>query len=440
VNFSKQAVLALVILLASSPFLVSATSFASSGVTCSVTIIHENGSHNAVQSAINQAEMGSIGPRICVDGGSYPEQLTINTSNIQLIGLGTISNPTVFNPSTVSSTFHDPDDGNPVVALVVVSGHGSVSGVVIKNVVIDGAPSSGTVSSTYACGVDYEGIFYLNASGTISRNTVKNIAETPAASYGGCQTGLAINVESHGASSNVLISNNTVTTYQKNGITCDDAGTYCDITFNRIAFNETYSPFIASNGIQIANAPSSVLPGAIGTVSYNTIANNTCTEVNACGPNGYLSSGILTYQSGHGTIVWYNTLISNDMGIALFNDSVGVQGNLVVNSTPGYGIGIYALDGHYAISKNTINHSHIGIQIVSDGLMYPPPTYAPIGTHTHSVVKIGHNTWNSDSIRIQLKTYKWTASSSYGKGSGTITLTFDSRRLFLSGNSTVNLG
>src|SRR5579862_3260689 len=120
-RIATMAVLAIVLL--GSPLMLSTFASAAPNSGCSVTVTGENVGNTAIQSAINLAEGGSIGPKVCVDGGSYPEQLTIDSSGIQLVGLGTALNPTILNPSALTTQIaNDPDNSLPVVAIVLVSG------------------------------------------------------------------------------------------------------------------------------------------------------------------------------------------------------------------------------------------------------------------------------------------------------------------------------
>src|SRR5579871_1409722 len=99
-RFTKQIVVVLMsFLLAASPFFVAHSAAWSNH--CTVTVSGENASTNAIQSAINANPGGTI----CVAAGTYPEQLSITTSGTQLIGLGTILNPTIIEPTTVVTSF-----------------------------------------------------------------------------------------------------------------------------------------------------------------------------------------------------------------------------------------------------------------------------------------------------------------------------------------------
>lgn len=327
---------------------------------CVTTVTQENVGGNAVQAAINGASPGAV---ICVAAGVYPEQLSI-TQSLTLIGLGNGHNPTEIQPTAVVQNSADPDTSTPEYNIILVGGGTSVTGVTISNLVVDGSKASSTFTS---CADDYEGILFLNAGGVITGNTVQNVYLPT--SLGGCQPGDAIEVQTGTGSSSVTISNNQALNYNKNGITCNDKGTTCNINQNTVswssAFSAVYSPLIAPNGIQIGY-------GAVGKVTDNTVSGNTCTDAAApCGPNLITqtqSAGILTYQSGAGTVVSGNTLKGNDIGIALVCDAVTADQNTIQSSTAA---GIVLQDGTYQVTDNSVSTSPVGIAMFADGSPAP---------------------------------------------------------------------
>lgn len=329
---------------------------------CSTTVSGENVANNAIQSAINSASAGAV---ICVAGGVYPEQLTI-TQPLSLVGLGTFHNPTEIQPTSLVQTSTDPDTATPEYNIVLVGGgSSSISGVTISNIVVDGSMTQSTFTS---CANDYEGVEFLNAGGTITGSTVQNILLPEG--LAGCQPGLGIQVQTSASqSSSVTISNDQVLNYNKNGITCNDAGSTCDISQNTVSFYTPYSQYIAPNGIQVAY-------GAVGKVTGNTVTGNECDvgyPTGTCGPNlitQTASCGILTYESGAGTQVSGNNVggrgpsQGNDIGICSASDSAAVTGNSIQNSRFA---AIYEDDGTYSASNNEISGSPIGVAVVSDG-------------------------------------------------------------------------
>jgi hypothetical protein len=334
---------------------------------CTTTVSTENVGNTAIQTAINSANNGDV---ICIAGGNYPEQLSI-TKPLTLEGLGTASHPTEIQPTSVVQNSADPDTSTPEYNIILVGGGvSSINGVTISNLLVDGSLASSTFSS---CADDYEGIEFLNAGGTITGNTVQNIYLP--VGLAGCQPGLDINVQTaSGDSSSVTISNNQALNYNKNGITCNDVGTTCTITKNTVSFYAPYEQYIASNGIQIGF-------GAVGTVSHNTVSGNECTLASVCGPNYVTqtqSAGILTYESGAGTVVNDNNISGNDIGIADVADTVQPTNNVLQNNGDE---GMLLNDGTYTASNNHISGSLIGIAIVSDGFVANPTAATLDGNH-----------------------------------------------------------
>jgi hypothetical protein len=346
--------------------------------------------------AIINAEAHVTGPVVCVGPGTFPEQLTITSSGIAVRGLGTSLNPTVIEPNApITYTSVSPDSGDNEYNIIVVDGVGSsLTGVTLSNLVVDGANAQNTFSSCSdpnnpSAGFDYEGILFLNAGGTITHDTVQNILLPQADA--GCQPGDAILVQTAASyASTVTITSDKAVNYNKNGITCNDAGTTCTIKSNTVSFYTPYSPYIAPNGIQVAF-------GAIASVSKNTVQGNACTETPVCGTNvitQYAGSGILTYQSGAGTTVSSNSLSGNDIGVLVADDSASQNGNTITGSAIA---GILQDDGSstYTASKNILSGNPVGIMILSDGC----PGYS--GTFT---ANIKANTYGLDSPKIQVLT------------------------------------
>jgi nitrous oxidase accessory protein NosD len=317
-----------------------------SALSCTTTVT----SGQSIQNAINSASPGAV---ICVGPGIFSEQLTISKP-LTLVGAGMLS--TIIKPNSVSKTATDPDSGAPQAPIILVS---STTGVNIEDLTVDGS----AITWTTGCSLESIGILFLGASGAITSTEVTNINLGNAALYG-CQTGNAIFVQSpSGKTSAVSITDNTVTNYQKNGITCNDAGTSCTISDNKVSPLAAAEPYIASNGIQIAF-------GAIGSITGNTITGDECTLANYC-TNDLITeaqgTGILTYRAGSsGVTISGNTLSTNDIAIALYLDTSGTispTGNTILSSKY-YGIVIY--DESQSILGNTISNTPVGIAAVSD--------------------------------------------------------------------------
>ena len=404
----KIIILTIAAILVASPLVVAPAGAVAA--SCSVIIQHENGTNTALQQAIDNAELGVTGPIVCVSssGNPYPEQVVISSSNIQLIGVSTTA--PLIQPSSVTANSVNPDHSAPVAAIVLVEGTATsaISGVVIRGLDIDGTQAT---SSFTGCSTNYIGIYFQNASGTVRGNTVNGLYLPP--SLAGCQDGLGVFVRTDsGVSSTVLISGNTVTNYQKNGITCNDAGTSCMVNGNKVSFYSTYAPNIAPNGIQIGF-------GALGKVTSNSVSGNVCTLSGACGSNLITQSqgtGILTFESAPGTVITRNSLSGNDLGVGSYLDagSLPVRYNTIQSSTIA---GIVQYDGTYVAARNTLSDNPLGVAVVSDG------------SGPNVVSHISGNTISGQTYSVQIQTVS----------PGTATVTYNGHTFHISGDSTVDI-
>jgi parallel beta-helix repeat protein len=411
----------------SAPVMLSSFASTSNGSACSVTVTAENVGNTAVQDAINNAETHVTGPVVCVDPGTFPEQLKITSSGITLRGLGTATNPTKIQPTSAVPNSVSPDSGHDQINIIVAESLvlNSITGITVSNLVVDGSLlTSYFTTAGFSCGepitgnpFGYEGILFQNAGGVISGNTVENILLP--SNLAGCQPGDAILVQSSPSwYASVMITNNKALNYNKNGITCNDPGTSCWISHNTVSFYTPYEANIAPNGIQIAFL-------AWGKVTDNKISNNICNVPTICGSNLLTqtqSGGILTDESKAGTILSGNTLSNNQIGILLFNDTASQSSNKISSSTVA-GILQYDGSGTYSASGNTLSNNPIGIAVVSDA---SPSPAGYTGTFTS---KVSSTTFNSDPIHIQVIT----------QSTGVAILKFAGHTFTFSGDSTTNI-
>ncbi len=208
---------------------------------------------------------------IKVQAGTYPEQVTITDPSVTIIGAG--KTKTIIQPTTLTTSDTDSDSTQVQYPIVDVKS----TGVNLTNLGVDGSQASSFFTS---CSLDYVGVYYHDATGTMSGDAVTGVELPP--SLFGCQDGLAVYAVTDGSpnTGNTLLTIKTsvVNTYDKNGITCDDPGTVCNISHTTVT-GIGPTPLIAQNGIQIG--------GAAGTLSYDTVSGNSYT------PNGTTGTGIL---------------------------------------------------------------------------------------------------------------------------------------------------
>ncbi len=267
-----------------------------------------------IGAAVTSAPVGSI---VDVCPGTYPEQVIIAKS-LTLIGIqsGTNDAAVIVPPAGGLVTNGSDIFGAPVAPQIFVQGANAVT---ISHITVDA-----TGNNLAGCGAPtLEGIYFQNSSGKIIDNVARNQYQTDFASFGGCQNGLAINVEGLSNSGLVSVTNNSVRAYQKNGITATGAGTGPGSLGPDVTISNNYIVGLAAtamnwpggaaeNGIQFGF-------GATGTVSGNTVNDNiwwndTSTD------SGDAASGILIYAS-NGITVSGNNVGSAQFGIVAVTDN-----------------------------------------------------------------------------------------------------------------------
>ena len=312
------------------------------------------GSSATIQAAVNGVAINGI---VNVCPGTYPEQVTISRGPLTLQGApsGTGDAAVVVPPAGGMVQSGTDIFGNPVQAQITVTG---VTGVTIKNLTVDG-----TGNNVAGCGAPtFEGIYFQNSSGTIEFDVVRNQYQTDYADYGGCQNGLAINVESLTTGPAVTISNNSVSAYQKNGITATGAATGPGAQGPAVTISNNHIVGLAATGM---NWPTSgaaengvqVGFGATGSLTLNTVDNNIWGQ-DAFGDTGDAASGILIYASENITVT-DNSVNSAQFPIVTVTDpNYGPADNTTVSSNIITGTQLYdAID--LCSSNNTAKSNKI---------------------------------------------------------------------------------
>jgi hypothetical protein len=321
---------------------------------------------STIQAAVNAAPNGAT---VDVCPNTYPEQVTITKAlKLMAIQSGTADAPVVVPPGGGLTQNGTDIFGDPVAAQIFVA---STSG----NVTIKGITVDATGNNLTGCGAPtLTGIYFQNTSGTISDNTTRNQYQTDFADFGGCQNGLAINVESLTSSVSVTVSDNSVRAYQKNGITATGAATGTgapgpNVTINGnnivgLAATSMNWPVsgAAENGIQIGF-------GARGSVSSNIVNDNIWGQ-DQFGDTGDAASGILIYAS-QGVSVTSNYIGSAQFPIVTVSDNFtgyGLADNTTITSNKVSGTQLYdAIDlcsNHNTVRSNMLfGSSESGIHI-----------------------------------------------------------------------------
>jgi parallel beta-helix repeat protein len=211
---------------------------------------------------------------------------------------------------------------------------------------------------------NYFGVVADGAAVNVTGSSIHNIGEVP---LNGSQHGNAVYFTNAASGT---ISGNTVSSYQKNGITAVN-GSSVMISGNTVT-GEGPVGYIAQNGIEVGS-------GAKATVQDNAVSGNAYT-----GPNGASSGGVLVFGGPYfgvpyttGVQVVHNTLTDNDVGIYLYNADAlgsvptmqtknGAVNNTITNklgnsNTTGCGsIGYQAGISEYGTKDNIVNNKISG--------------------------------------------------------------------------------
>ncbi|MGH8994774.1 MAG: NosD domain-containing protein [Acidimicrobiales bacterium] len=239
------------------------------------------------------------GGTVEVGSGTYDENLVI-AQDVTIRGSGV--GETVIQPTTLAPAGTDTDSPTPQNSIVDVRPGAQAS---LESLTVDGSKAS-PLFSAFGCANDFVGVNYRDAEGTLKDVAVTNV-ELPQNLFG-CQDGLGIYVTTDLGSStpsSVSMLDVSVTTYQKNGITCDDPATFCSISHSYVS-GIGPTPLIAQNGIQ--------LWGASGVITDNTVVNNSYTDPNYVpnDPSSFTSAAGLLAFNGRDLTMTGNDISFND--------------------------------------------------------------------------------------------------------------------------------
>lgn len=267
-----------------------------------------------VQAAIDFALAGET---IFVQAGTYVEQLFI-TKSITLQGEpgAKIQSPATVNLCYTTGT-------NPNEPIICVKDTDNVS---ILGLEVDGA---GQGNGDYR----FEGIGFFNAGGRIAGNVIHAIRENP---LSGTQHGVGIfayNLD--GTPRTLVVEDNNIYDFQKNGITLLGAGLTAQVLNNTVTGSGPLGPGLpAQNGIQLGY-------GATGVISGNAVSNIWYTDPS------WASVGILLVNAVGDVEISNNSVTDTKDAIYAYNSSGAVDaditGNLVLNCE--WGVVIFSDDG-----------------------------------------------------------------------------------------------
>jgi hypothetical protein len=314
-----------------------------------------------IQDAVNAAEPGS---HIRVCPGTYPEQVSISKP-LSIEG----DNGAIVMPSGMVQNTTSLFDGTPAAAVVLVR---NTDGVTLENLTVDAANNG-----ISGCAPTLIGVFYRNASGSVSDLAVRNMLLSQ--NLSGCQSGLGIFAQSgSGGTSRVVIESSSVHDYQKNGITGNEAGTELVVRSN-VVTGIGPTTGAAQNGVQIGfGASGEVTSNQVANHIYSPCAATTCAasatnilvvnsdDVNVTGNTSGISQGGIVVQGNRASVEQnevFGTAIFD--GITLAGDRNDVEGNDVTHSAES---GIFVQGNDNEIERNRIHEAPIGVLKISGSL------------------------------------------------------------------------
>ena len=277
-------------------------------------------SHSSIQSAVNAADGNDT---VYIRNGDYTEQVNVGAGKDGLTILGQSEAGVVIHAPTTGLTFFATDpNASPVnrqlFSVVTVSGSDLVT---IKNLTVDGDSQAGQVAGAG----DFNGIAYVNSSGTVEDVTVIEIRDTltsPTQVSGNQRGNAVLATYTSGLPKQFNLINSTITDYQKTGVVMRNATVNLDDnTVTGFGVQATQ----AQNGIQLSS-------GSTGLVNNNHISALGLSSAAAA------PAGILLFNAGLVTVTGndYTGTAVTDVAISLSGTSgATISGNIINTAARG---------------------------------------------------------------------------------------------------------
>lgn len=327
--------------------------------------------YSTIGAAITAANPGDT---VQVCPSTYPEAVYINKANLKLTGLN-IDGSTLIEllpTAGIISTDVNASAENPTENVILLVD--SVSGVAITNISVNGS------LATNAGATGNAGIYFRNASGSVTHSAVSYIGLNVDGTVTGIQQGHGIYIDSatDGAAS-VTVTGTSIHDFNKSGIEAAFSGAVL-VAKNNAITGTGPTATTAQNGVE-------VLYGAKGTVNSNVVSSVDYT------PSSTAATGILFYQASDDGEANDNVISESNNGVyfylsnhnqaernniskmfnwvavvALQSDSNVIEHNII--SRAGLEIdepAIYICGSKNLIEDNTINEAPIGVQIDNTG-------------------------------------------------------------------------
>jgi hypothetical protein len=318
---------------------------------------YDNCAHPGYDS-IQQA-IGGPGTVVHVCAGTYEEQLQIERE-VRITGYGAV---TLKLPATTANATTACDKANEALNHLPDQDAISICGanVTLKNLDVDAIWPGEPVGPSEDCAFNLTGILVAGGANlTLEDSTVTGAAPH---AINGCQYGLGVlvGIPESGpiGTGRAELSKDTITGYQKNGITA--AGKEVEVSVSKVTVTGAGpTPVIAQNGIGIQE-------GALGTITHATVSANECDDTPACGSDALTQAqadGVYFYDASANSSINHSTVDGNDVGIEAYDASPTgptISRDVVEDSRDS---AVQIGEGKATIDNDTLAHGEVGIQVL----------------------------------------------------------------------------
>jgi hypothetical protein len=342
--------------------------------------------YNTIQGALDHAAAAA---KVEVCSGTYTEQLQITQAvTIAAAGPATIQLPATPVDSTTAC-----DTAPGTGSYEADQDEIAICGASAFTATLTGL----TIEAHWPAGTCYDSLYgILVGGGANLKLTNSSVVGAGAYPINGCQGGVGIQIGMAWTTpvevGTATLTNDTVSAYQKNGITVDGAGSQATITSTTVTgAGETEAT--AQNGIQVSN-------GALSKITQSTVTGDECnltvTEeakskgATPCGESSfedYQAAGILFYGAAPGSSVSKSTIADNDIGVYASDSSetAPTKSQVSISSdklTEDRYESVLLDQGWAAVNDDTLEGGNVGIQL----LQYLGQSYGAKGTGSGDTV------------------------------------------------------
>jgi hypothetical protein len=335
-----------------------------------------------IQTAIDEAET-LPGSTVEVCGGTYGEQLEI-TGEVRIVGKGNTKvtlPPTIADSNTACDLTIDGLGGQPDQDLVSICTKATVG------------LSGLTLEAKWPADTCDDSIYNTMVGGGATLEASKVSFEGAGVEGSGCQGGVGVEVGTSGLEGpssvtttalevgHAILSHDTVSDYQKNGVTVDGDGSTLTVQPAVTITGAGPGPQ-GQNGIQVSR-------GATASIDKATISKDECNIANVCGYESASqweedAAGVLLYLPGTTTTVESSKLSENDIGVEYISgrETRPSEPELLLsrNTVSGGYASVQINQGNAALGKNKLSGARIGIDVNVNE--YGGGSYAPVATST----------------------------------------------------------